>query len=452
MKNLLFAVCLLFPAALFAQQAMTGPNGFSFIAPMEISGTSDHNFLVDRTDPNERLLVLSLPPSVQTAAPPIKPLALDDHVFTLLLPKIGYQNDSKRHQLFATWVPQFELFQHNTDQNGMSQQAEATFTYFLARNLEMSVGDSYRSSHDPAILLSNVALLLPRSPFHENDIRGDVEFQPNALTALAVRYDNSHANFGQTDPFQSRILDSATTGFSFSGTRMLSRTQRVKATYSIFKIVPINPHAKFEDQVDAHYAFEKPIHSGNLEYRLSLNPSTALTLSGGLIALANGPNYTFRVNVDKRLSTYFWMGAAYSRSLQFQAGSSTAFAQGLGSNGFYDSVVLHFQGQPTLRTAIKIDTTMARDVAGVFANSNKAFMGRFRFDYRLTDREVLFTTLETYQQPLNAYVNAPLARNRFTVGIQVSLSSETDRRLNHSNQDAQYVALTDHQRRRPSAQ
>ena len=86
----------------------------------------------------------------------------------------------------------------------------------------MSVGDSYRSSQDPAILLSNVALLLPRSPYHENDIRGDVEFQPNALTALAVRYDNSRANFGQTDPFQSRILDSATTGYSFSATRMLT--------------------------------------------------------------------------------------------------------------------------------------------------------------------------------------------------------------------------------------
>ena len=79
-------------------------------------------------------------------------------------------------------------------------------------------------------------------------------------------------------------------------------------------------------------------------------------------------------------------------------------------------------------------------------------MGRFRFDYRLTDREVMFTSFETFQQPLNAYVNAPLDRNRFTVGIQVSLSSETDRRMNHSNEDAQYVALTDHQRRRPTAQ
>jgi hypothetical protein len=452
MKKLLLLACSLFPALVFAQQAQTGPNGFSFIAPLEISGTSDHNFLVDRTDPNERLLVLSLPPSLQSAAPDIKPKRLDDNVLTLTLPKIGFQNDSKRHELFATWLPQFEIFQHNSDQNGMSQQATAVFTYFLTRNMEFSVGDNYRSSHDPAILLSNVSLLLPRSPYSENDIRGNFEFQPNPLTSLGVRYDNTRANFGQTDPFQSRILDSASTGYSFSVTRMLTRTQRLKGTYSIFKIHPINPHAKFEDQVDAQYAFEKPMHSGNLEYRIGLNPTTVVTLAGGVIGLDTGLNYTFHINADKRLGTYFWAGAGYSRSLAIQAGSTTSFAQGLGSNGFYDVVSVHFQGQPTRRTAILLDTTMSRDASGRFVDSNKALMGRVRFDYRLTDREVMFSSFETFQQPLNPYVNAPLARDRFTVGIQISLSSETDRRLNHSNQDAQYVALTDHQRRRTTPQ
>src|SRR5262249_8864788 len=192
--------------------------------------------------------------------------------------------------------------------------------------------------------------------------------------------------------------------------------------------------------------------SGNLEYRIGLNPSTIVSLSGGVIALDTGLNYTFHINVDKRLGTYFWLGAGYSRSLAVQAGSTTTFAQGLGSNGFYDVVLVHFQGQPTRRTAILLDTTMSRDASGRFVNSNKALMGRVRFDYRLTDREVMFSSFETFQQPLNAYVNAPLARNRFTVGIQISLSSETDRRLNHSNQDAQYVALTDHQRRRTTPQ
>jgi hypothetical protein len=80
------------------------------------------------------------------------------------------------------------------------------------------------------------------------------------------------------------------------------------------------------------------------------------------------------------------------------------------------------------------------------------FMGRARFDYRLSDRDVLFASIESFEQNDNAYVQAPLSRNRFMVGIQVSLSSETDRRLNHLNEDAAYVALTDHQRRHPSPQ
>src|SRR5215813_12741811 len=139
MKKLLLLICSFFPAALYAQQAQSGPNGFSFIAPMEISGTSDHNFLVDRTDPNERLLVLSLPPSVQTAAPNIRPLKLTDNVLTITAPKMAFQNDSKRHEFLATWAPEAELFEHNSDQRALNHRAVGTFTYFFARNLEATI-------------------------------------------------------------------------------------------------------------------------------------------------------------------------------------------------------------------------------------------------------------------------------------------------------------------------
>jgi hypothetical protein len=452
MKKLMLLVCLFVPALAFAQQAQTGLNGVSFIAPLQISGGTDHNFLVDRTNPNERLLVLSLPPSVQTAAPNIKPLRLDDQVFTIVLPKIGLQHDSKRHEFFASYVPEFELFKNNTDQNAMGQEATATFTYFLSRNIQISAGDSYRSSHDPARTLDNVMLLLPRSPYHENDFRAGMEFIVNPITAFGVRYDNDRANFGQTDPFQARILDSESSGYSVFGTRMLSRTQRLRATYSIFKIQPLNPHAKFEDQVDAHYSFEHPIHSGTLEYRLALNPNTILTLSGGAIGLDNGMNYTFRIGADKRLGTYFWLSGGFSRALSFATGSTTGFAQGLGSNGFFDVYTVRFKGQPTRKIGVLFDTTLSRDASGKVVTGSKSFMGRARLDYRVSDREVLFSSFESFEQNQNAYVRAPLSRNRFMVGIEISLSSETDRRLNHSNQDADYVALTDHQRRRSTPQ
>src|SRR5579885_267840 len=197
MKKLLIITCLFVPALAFAQQGQTGLNGFSFVAPMQIAGGSDHGFLVDRTDPNERLLVLSLPPSLQGAAPNIKPLRLNDNVFTVTLLKMAYQNDSKRHEFLATWAPEIELFQHNTDQNALNHQVMGNFTYFFARNLEFSIGDTYKASNDAARTLENVFLLLPRSPYTENDIKANLEFQPNAVTSLGVRYDNDHTNFGQ---------------------------------------------------------------------------------------------------------------------------------------------------------------------------------------------------------------------------------------------------------------
>lgn len=452
MKKLLLIVCLSFPACLFAQQAQTGLNGFSFVAPLQIAGGQDHGFLVDRTDPNERLLVLSLPPSVQTAAPNIKPLRLDDNVMTLTLPKMAFQNDSKRHEFLATWAPEVEVFEHNSDQNALNHQAMGTFTYFFSRNLEVTAADTYRSSHDPARTLENVFLLLPRSPYTENDIRGTVEFQPNAVTAFGARYDNDHTNFGNTDPFQSHFLDSISQGYSFLATRMLTRTQRLRATYSIFRIAPIDSHVAGEDQVQANYAFERPIHSGILEYRVGLNPSTILELTGGVIKMDTGLNYTFTISGDKRLSTFWWLGGGFSRALSFQAGSSTSFASGLASNSFFDVVTAHLKGQPTQRTAITLETTMSRQVSSPLVAATEGLIARSRFDYRLTDREVLFASLENFYQNDNAYVAAPLSRHRLMFGIQISLSSETDRRLNHNNEDAQYVALTDHQRRQSQPQ
>jgi hypothetical protein len=452
MKKLMLVVCLVVPALAFAQQAQTGLNGVSFIAPLRIAGGTDHNFLVDRTPPNQRLLVLSISPSLQTAAPNILPQRLDDQVLTLTLPKIGFQNDSRRHEFFATYVPEFEVFAHNSDQNAMGQEANATFTYFLSRNIQISAGESYRSSHDPARTLDNVMLLLPRSPYHENDIRAGVEYVMNPLTAFGFRYDNDRANFGQTDPFQARILDSQSAGYSVFGTRMLSRTQRLRATYSIFKITPLNPHAKFEDQVDVPYSFTKPIQSGMLEYRLALNPNTILTFSGGAIGLDTGLNYTFRAGIDKRIGNYYWISGGFARSLSFANGAPAGFSPGLGSTQFFDVYTARFKGQPTRKIGVLFDTAISRDAAGRVVTGIQSLMARARVDYRVSDREVLFSSIESFEQNNNAYVRAPLSRNRFTVGIEISLSNETDRRLNHTNQDTDYVALTDHQRRRSSPQ
>src|SRR5262249_61368942 len=99
-------------------------------------------------------------------------------------------------------------------------------------------------------------------------------------------------------------------------------------------------------------------------------------------------------------------------------------------------------------TALQTEFVGAVNASKTVINGGRSALLRTRFDYRLTDRTVAFTSLETFHQPFNDYVHAPLSRNRFSVGFEFSLSSEADRRLDPRNLDEQYVALTDHKRRR----
>src|SRR5262249_53101139 len=125
MKNLLVAVCLLLWAVpLMAQQAVTGVEGFSLVTPLQISGGTDRNFLVDPKTPGE----------IEPGVPDLRPQQVDDEVMLIRLPKMAYQNDSRRHEFNATWIPEFELFLHNGDQNSINQQATGSFSYYLRRH------------------------------------------------------------------------------------------------------------------------------------------------------------------------------------------------------------------------------------------------------------------------------------------------------------------------------
>src|SRR5262249_42791893 len=151
--------------------------------------------------------------------------------------------------------------------DSINHQALGSFSYYLRRNLQVWVGDNYRSAKDPTSALNNVFLLLPRADFRENVAHASVEFQPNPLTNVSVEYDTSWAKFGKTDPFQSRILDTRSNGYSLTVARMLSRTQRVAGRYSLYKLSAINTAARNDDVVDSSHPFEKPIHSFSGQYR-----------------------------------------------------------------------------------------------------------------------------------------------------------------------------------------
>src|SRR5207249_1225923 len=124
MKTLVLVLFLhLLPACLYAQQAIVGIPGLSIVAPLKVATGTDDNFLVDRTQPAERLFLLSLPPSVQLLAPAANPQRLKDGVIMLTVPKLAFQNYGPRHELTITYVPEIEMFRQNSDLNTWNHDA-----------------------------------------------------------------------------------------------------------------------------------------------------------------------------------------------------------------------------------------------------------------------------------------------------------------------------------------
>jgi hypothetical protein len=449
MKKLVLVVCIFVPLDyLLAQQATVGISGFSFVAPLKVAVGRDNGFLVDRTIPAERLFILSLPPSVQLFEPNNKPQRLSDDVMSLTLPKVAYQNYSHRHELFMTYAPDLELFRTNSDQNTWGHDAALSFTYHPGRNVQISVADAYRMSKDPARTLQNVFLLLPRSLYRENDFRGEVDFQTSAVTGFQVRYDMARSTFGQTpDPFQTQRFDFNAKGLSLTMTKLLNRTQRLRTKFSIYEFDQI----QHTGEVDTASGFGPIARAVEVQYRVHPNPSTYVNFTGGASEISTGLTYLLSASADKRLG-YAWLGGGFSRSLSFTALGPTLFANGLNPSGYYDALFMTARADVTRRSSLSFRATAVTGVANNVVLQSRSLIGMARFDYRLSDRTVWFGSFETYQQNRNEFVRSPLSRNRFMVGIEFSFASERDRRTNRLNEDEQYVALTDHTRRRDKSE
>ena len=170
MKKLLSVLSLTVLASpLFGQQAVFRPGGFSFITPLQISVTQDNNFLIDRTDPSQRLFLLSLPPSVLLGSE-TGPIKASDQVLTLDMPTLAYQKGSRRYELVGSYMPEFEIFRQNSDQNSWNHAAMADFTYFPSRTTRFVITDTYNGAEDAARVLRNPFLFLPRNAFRQNAV------------------------------------------------------------------------------------------------------------------------------------------------------------------------------------------------------------------------------------------------------------------------------------------
>jgi|SoiMethySBSTD1v2_1073268.scaffolds.fasta_scaffold30448_5 hypothetical protein len=432
---LLVAILFCFSVPLLAQQGQT--SGLQFVAPMLIGGGQDSNFLANEPVPN-----------AQPGEPTLKPVMLSDQFLLLTLPKIAYFNDTRRHAFSATWVPEFEMYLHNSDLNQMNQQAVVAFDYLLTRRMTISLGDAYLSTDDPSRTLQNVFLQLPLDRYRENAVRASFEWQKSRLTAFEVRVDHSYTTYATDDTFQGRSINERATGYTFSAARMVGRNQRLRGIYSLITMTALNQPQVIDGVVDPTEPFQQPVQAATLQYRVGLNRGTTVEASGGVINLDTGLNYTFRGALDKRIATYYTIAASFSRTLEFLSPTRTGFVQGLDSHGFYDVAVVRFNGQPSRKTAFYVDSTFARSAGSSVIDSriqaNRALSGRFRFDYRLNDRSVFFSSLESFHQNRNQFVIAPLRRNRFTVGVEISLATEVQRRTSRLNEDTRYVGISDH--------
>ncbi|HYR92446.1 MAG TPA: hypothetical protein VE422_50850 [Terriglobia bacterium] len=445
----LLLLVLSLPGPLAAQQARVGVRGFSLVTPLTVAGVSDNNFLVDRSKPDERLFILSLPGTVQALAPSVGPQRLHDQVTIMTLPTLAYQRGGRRYEVTATYMPEFELYRQNSDQNSMNQTAYAEFLIFPSRRTRFSFTDQYWKSKDPVRILQNVSVLLPRSPFRQNAMRGTFEVQATPLTAFEVSYGSAVTTYGQTDPFQARILDNITNGVSFTASRLITRNQRVSGTYSVFKVAPINKAKPNDDAVDTKRENEHPVQTLTMGYQVAFSASTAFAFSGGISTRDNGKSYVFGAMGNRRLGA-FWLGAGYSRAVSFALGPGvpTALPSGLAPADTFDQILFRLSGQPTQRVGLQVEANASHNASKRVVGNNFALIGKTRVDYRWTDRTVTFASVETYQAPWNDHIKAPLSRNRFIVGLEFSLSDERERRINRLNRDEDYVALTAHGRRR----
>jgi hypothetical protein len=453
MKTTLRILIFLIGAApLFAQQGQTGYKGLSLISPAEVSMGVDHNFLVDRTPAPQKLLILSLPASVLLAAPDLRPLQLDDTVYLLKAPTMAYVNDGPRRNLSVTYQPEFEIFQHNTDQNSWNSNASFDYSHLLSRRWLFNVNEAYQSSRDPSRTLQNPLLLLPRSLFQENVFQSNLSFSQSPRTDYTLSFTHTLSTFGENDPLQRRLLDTISKSVSLTFSRMLRRNHRLRLSYSVFSLAPWNRQKLKDDRVDNSFVlFKQPAQSVNGQYRFALNPATVLEFSGGAVRTTGATDMVFGVAADRRWGE-LWVGGGYSRSLSLYAGPKVSLANGLSANAFYDIINGHLRGQPLRRVGLDFSVSASRSAYGTLINGNKTVLGRGRIDYRLSDRTVGFITAETYIQNANDFVTTPLTRSRFFIGFDYSLSSESDRRISRLNRDAQNVALTEHGRLRTKTQ
>jgi hypothetical protein len=333
---------------------------------------------------------------------------LTDTIVVVRPPQLSFTNNSQRADFNASYQPEIELFDNNRDLNALNHTGTAGFAFRISERLKFNATDDALVTQDPTRSIAGGLIFLPRRSFKQNMGHAALNYAMTAKNTLIFSFDNVAASA----PLNTAAFP-GTGNVRSSGTVSLAhafvRKQTVTATYSL-----LNGYAQF-----AGVSYES-----DFAHDLTVHLSTGLLKDGG-------ENYLMSGQIEKRLGTV-WVNAGYHRFLSvfgtsipggIPIGNDLVLPAGVSRTNLFQVVSAGISGKLSSRTGVEVEAAVTMNNSGIANRDINNAAGRFKLDYRLTERLKIYTDLQLYRQTFNVFVAAPIDRRRYIAGIQVDISS-----------------------------
>jgi hypothetical protein len=340
----------------------------------------------------------------------------------LVAPSVfGLKRFGPRTRFSAFYQPEFEMFNHNTEQNAWNHQGRIYIGRKISPRLTFDLGNSFLASRDPSRHLGNGFLMLPRHQYRENSLYLSFDFTRNPATTWSVRYDNTITRYGLPAEYRTGFLDQMGNAITVVRAHNFSGDRKLSVAYSLLHLALLDSEGPSIRQ-DGSYT-----HFLTLGYSHALNPGFRFSVASGVIR-ANDFSYTVAGQVEKRIAS-IWFDAGYSRSIAFFGGGGFSaapsadprFANGLQASNLFQMATVGIRARLHHRVGFDLRAVGARNSSRLLDFNSRSLVGRARLDYRLSDWMVLFSTAEFYAQNLNELPGVPTERRRFFGGLEFSL-------------------------------
>jgi hypothetical protein len=345
-----------------------------------------------------------------------------EDTFFLFAPSFLSVNQySPRARFLAYYIPEFVMFREHHELNSWNHAARLGLTRKFSPRFSFDMGDSFLSTTDPSRQLANSFLLLPRGRYQENAFYVLGDYGLNPLTMLSVRFDNTVTRYGLAAEVRARFPDQM--GNSWTGTlaRHLKEGKKVTATYTLIHLTILNSP---DVMANAGPGTPNLMHYFTVGYLNSTRKDLTFGVSAGVIR-AGYLSYAISGQVRKKLGS-LWLDAEYDRTLMFLAGQLSggsnypSLGGGLLASNLYEQVTGGVSGNRG-HVGLNLRVTGARTGSASGGLTRRSLFGALRLDYRITGRVMLYAAGELYSQNLNTFQGASTGRQRFYIGLELSL-------------------------------